>query len=276
MKQPELGKKVAEIRIALGTTQDELSRSCNLSLRTIQRIESGLVDPRSYTLKVIGDKLGYNFYYSKQKSNKMNSFLKGIKNFILQIIQLFNLKTNTMKKLSILSVALVLTSLGIIMLSTDSKAQKPETKFTTSNSRGIIYMFPRNMKLKISNTSDTACYSVGKFLIQEYKNKLFLNRKYVGQANIGDTVIFENGKLVLEKPFGTVTSTIGNGIVYKFPKNLNVENISVQDGAENFYIGNYHVKESQRKIFLNGIYKGIAYANDTVVIANGDITIKSF
>ena len=276
MKQPELGKKVAEIRIAKGITQDELSQSCNLSLRTIQRIESGLVNPRSYTLKLIGEKLGYNFYYSERKSKRTSSLLKGINNFILQIIQLFNLKTNTMKKLSILSATFILTSFGIIMLSTDIKAQKTETEFTTSNSRGIVYMFPRGMKLKISNTSDTACYSVGEILIQEYKNKLFMNRKFVGKANIGDTVVFENGKLVLEKPFGTVTSTNGNGIIYQFPKNLNVKNISVQEGAENFFIGNYHVKEFQRKIFLNGAYKGLANLNDTVVIANGDITIKSF
>lgn len=276
MEQPELGKKVAEIRNAKGMTQDELSQKCNLSLRTIQRIESGLVNPRSYSLKLIGEELGYNFYYSEKKSKKMSSLSKGVNHFILQIIQLFNLKTNPVKKLSILSATFILTSLGIFMLCTDSKAQKTESKYTCSNGRGIIFMFPKGMKLQISNTSDTANYQIGEFLVQEYERNLFLNRSFVGRANVGDTVILNNGKLILEKPFGTVTSTNGNGIIYQFPKNLKVKNLTVQDGAENFYIGNYHVRELNRKIFLDGVYKGLAHLNDTVVITNGDIIIKTF
>lgn len=276
MEQPELGRKVAEIRNAVGMTQDELSRKCNLSLRTIQRIESGLVNPRSYSLKLIGEKLGYDFYYSEKKSKKMSSLSTEINNLILQIIQLFNLKTNTMKKLSILSATFILTSLGIFMLCTDSNAQKTESKYTSSNGRGIIYLFPKGVKLQISNTKDTANYQIGELLVQEYQRNLFLNRKYVGQANIGDTIILDNGKLILEKPFGTVISTNGNDIIYQFPKNLKVKNLSIQDGAENFYIGNYHVRELDRKIFLNGVYKGLAYSNDTVVIKNGDIMIKTF
>jgi transcriptional regulator with XRE-family HTH domain len=276
MEQPELGRKVAEIRNAVGMTQDELSQKCNLSLRTIQRIESGIVNPRSYSLKLIGEKLGYDFYNSEKKSKKMSSLFKGINNLILQIIQLFNLKTNTMTKLSILSATFILTSLGIFMLSTDSNAQKTESKYTSSNGRGIIYLFPKGVKLQISNTRDTANYQIGEFLVQEYQRNLFLNRKYVGQANIGDTIVLDNGKLILEKPFGTVTSTNGNDIVYQFPKNLKVKNLSIQDGAENFNIGNYHVRELDRKIFLNGVYKGLANSNDTVVIKNGDIMIKTF
>ncbi len=276
MEQPELGRKVAEIRNAVGMTQDELSQKCSLSLRTIQRIESGLVNPRSYSLKLIGEKIGYDFYNSEKKSKKMSSLFKGINNLILQIIQLFNLKTNTMTKLSILSATFILTSLGIFMLSTDSNAQKTESKYTSSNGRGIIYLFPKEVKLQISNTRDTANYQIGEFLVQEYQRNLFLNRKYVGQANIGDTIILDNGKLIFEKSFGTVTSTNGNDIVYQFPKNLKVKNLSIQDGAENFNIGNYHIRELDRKIFLNGVYKGLANSNDTVVIKNGDIMIKTF
>ena len=98
MEQPELGRKVSEIRNAIGLTQDDLSKNCNLSLRTIQRIESGLVNPRSYTLKVIGENLDYNFYYSKKRSKKFSFPRNGINILFLQIIQLFNLKTNTMRK----------------------------------------------------------------------------------------------------------------------------------------------------------------------------------
>jgi transcriptional regulator with XRE-family HTH domain len=40
MKQPKLGKKILELRQSRGLTQSELAENCNLSLRTVQRIES--------------------------------------------------------------------------------------------------------------------------------------------------------------------------------------------------------------------------------------------
>ncbi|EOG6895302.1 helix-turn-helix domain-containing protein, partial [Flavobacterium psychrophilum] len=51
MKQPELGKKILELRHSKGLTQNELAEKCNLSIRTIQRIELGEVIPRSFTIK---------------------------------------------------------------------------------------------------------------------------------------------------------------------------------------------------------------------------------
>jgi transcriptional regulator with XRE-family HTH domain len=53
MKQPELGKKILELRKAKGFTQEELVDKCNISVRTLQRIETGEVTPRSYTIKTI-------------------------------------------------------------------------------------------------------------------------------------------------------------------------------------------------------------------------------
>lgn len=60
MTQPELGKKIAELRKAKGLTQEELVDLCNISVRTIQRIETGEVTPRSYTVKTILGALGYD------------------------------------------------------------------------------------------------------------------------------------------------------------------------------------------------------------------------
>jgi transcriptional regulator with XRE-family HTH domain len=59
MKQPELGRKVAELRKARGLTQEELVERCNVTVRTIQRIEAGEVTPRPYTLKALFEALGY-------------------------------------------------------------------------------------------------------------------------------------------------------------------------------------------------------------------------
>ncbi len=53
MKQPELGKKLAELRQHKNLTQEELVEACNVSVRTIQRIESGEVMPRISTVKIL-------------------------------------------------------------------------------------------------------------------------------------------------------------------------------------------------------------------------------
>lgn len=60
MKQPELGNKISELRKSKGLTQEELVEKCNISVRTIQRIEAGEVTPRSYTIKTILSALDYD------------------------------------------------------------------------------------------------------------------------------------------------------------------------------------------------------------------------
>jgi len=58
MKQPELGRKILELRKQKGFTQEELVEQCNINVRTIQRIEAGEVMPRTFTLKTILNVLG--------------------------------------------------------------------------------------------------------------------------------------------------------------------------------------------------------------------------
>ncbi|MBP8759699.1 MAG: helix-turn-helix transcriptional regulator, partial [Parabacteroides sp.] len=40
---------------AKGLTQEEVAEKCGITIRTIQRIESGLVEPRVYTIKIISE-----------------------------------------------------------------------------------------------------------------------------------------------------------------------------------------------------------------------------
>ena len=61
MNQPDLGLKVAELRQQKGLTQERLAELCEVSARTIQRIESGEVDPRAYTLHCLGEALEFDF-----------------------------------------------------------------------------------------------------------------------------------------------------------------------------------------------------------------------
>lgn len=129
--QPDLGKKIAELRKAKGFTQEELVEKCNLSVRTLQRIESGEVAPRSYTIRLIFTALDYNIHETAE--NKTNEF--GKTGFVLSnwpgqlyryVFELFNLKTNPMKKITILAVTLSFIFVGIFVLCSESKAQKAE------------------------------------------------------------------------------------------------------------------------------------------------------
>jgi uncharacterized Tic20 family protein/DNA-binding Xre family transcriptional regulator len=61
MDQPDLGLKVSDLRQQKGLTQEQLAERCEVSPRTIQRIESGEVDPRAYTLHCLSTVLEFDF-----------------------------------------------------------------------------------------------------------------------------------------------------------------------------------------------------------------------
>lgn len=98
MKQPELGKRIFELRKQHGLTQEELVERCNISVRTIQRIESGEVTPRSFTVKSILNALGlelsevfseeaFLLNWSKKELSKLNiSWIAGIFVTVLFIV----------------------------------------------------------------------------------------------------------------------------------------------------------------------------------------------
>tara|TARA_R110002073_G_scaffold8207_1_gene45701 strand:- start:139702 stop:140517 length:816 start_codon:yes stop_codon:yes gene_type:complete len=76
MKQPDLGKKISELRKQKGFTQEELVDKCNINVRTIQRIEAGDVTPRSFTVKTILEALGLDagafFEDNSHEENKIH------------------------------------------------------------------------------------------------------------------------------------------------------------------------------------------------------------
>ncbi|MCB2178816.1 helix-turn-helix domain-containing protein [bacterium] len=61
MKQPDLGLRVSELRQQKGFTQEKLAELCEVSTRTIQRIEAGEVDPRSFTINRLNEVLDFDF-----------------------------------------------------------------------------------------------------------------------------------------------------------------------------------------------------------------------
>lgn len=93
MKQSALGKKIFEIRNQKGITQKELADSCNVDIRTIQRIEAGEVVPRMSTLKLISDILDIELYSCNEIELKpKNEFISKILliTLITGIISLIN------------------------------------------------------------------------------------------------------------------------------------------------------------------------------------------
>lgn len=60
MKQPDLGLKVSELRKEKGFTQEQLAEFCEITPRTIQRIESGEVEPRAFTRNSLSNVLEFD------------------------------------------------------------------------------------------------------------------------------------------------------------------------------------------------------------------------
>jgi uncharacterized Tic20 family protein len=71
MNQPDLGRKVAELRQQKGFTQEQLAEKCEVNPRTIQRIESGEVDPRTYTLQCLSKELDFDFYKDDSQGDSL-------------------------------------------------------------------------------------------------------------------------------------------------------------------------------------------------------------
>lgn len=69
----KIGQEIRKLRQQKGITQEELAERTNLSVRTIQRIENGEVDPRAYTLQTIASALDVDFEVLNQIRDEENS-----------------------------------------------------------------------------------------------------------------------------------------------------------------------------------------------------------
>jgi transcriptional regulator with XRE-family HTH domain len=72
MEKLDFGKKLIDVRKAKGLTQEEVAEKCKITVRTIQRVESGLVQPRAYTIKTISDVLGFDFFETSDTGYVVN------------------------------------------------------------------------------------------------------------------------------------------------------------------------------------------------------------
>jgi transcriptional regulator with XRE-family HTH domain/ketosteroid isomerase-like protein len=208
MKQPELGKKIVELRKSKGLTQEELVEKCNLNVRTLQRIESGEVTPRSFTIKTIFTALDCSIYDS---SESINRFIKTgfiVSNWLGQlyryVFDLFNLKTNTMKKISILSIVIIAVILGVSSLTSETFGQS-DSKVTKiiekTNSDFLKWFNSGEINSLVELYRDDACLvsrGCGKEFIKNYYSIESTRYKFTEikatSVSVSDTIAVEKGK----------------------------------------------------------------------------------
>jgi len=170
IKQPELGKKIADLRKVKVMTQEALVEKCNLNVRTLQRIESGESTPRIDTLRLIFEALEYSF---EESEDGKGLFLKWLEQFYTSFIDLFKLKTNTMKKISILTLitAIVVLLFIVVQLLTATKTdaeimgQTTESYHTDDPSQIVIPKNPWMGELEITNFSQGTGFSENELFI---------------------------------------------------------------------------------------------------------------
>jgi len=146
MEQPNFGKRISELRKAKGLTHEELAEQSKISVRTLQRIESGVVTQRAYTIRVI-------YAVLKVDSSFMKLHFEHVKD-------LFNLKKNTMKKVSILLVAVLATGFGLSTKERKFRWNRTGSslinyvnrRFLILNQTGMLYrMNPSHQATEIGN-----------------------------------------------------------------------------------------------------------------------------
>ncbi|EAR12588.1 hypothetical protein PI23P_08180 [Polaribacter irgensii 23-P] len=120
------GKELIKARKARGLTQAEVAEKCNVTIRTIQRIESGEVTPRSSTIKIISKFLEVDFFEISNQNLKLKN------NTVFWYLKyLFYFKTNAMKKILILSAFILILAFICFKISTheaQSKSPKKDQK----------------------------------------------------------------------------------------------------------------------------------------------------
>lgn len=205
IQQPELGKRIADYRKSKGLTQEELVEKCNLSVRTLQRIEAGEVTPRIYTVRLILEVLELDYENTLSFENKDDKGQKQswLEQFYIGLMDLFNLKTNTMKKISVLSLAIFAILLGMNSLmhktfgQSDGKVKKAIEK---TNADFITWFNEGDINSLVELYRDDACLvsrGCGKEYIYNYytneATKFRFTEIKATSVSVGDTIAVEKG-----------------------------------------------------------------------------------
>ena len=192
MKQPQLGKKIIELRLDKGLTQTELAEKCNISLRTIQRIESSEVTPRSYTLKLIFNALDFDGFNS---SNKNSSIKPENSN---------NSRKNVIRNILLFLTTSIVSLLVFKLVSNSNKQSTKEVTEIIHNNQSNIKRWMNNKQvdsvLTLYNDNTSILNSVyGKIQIRQMMNDIVNNDYELIEynsisINVSDTIAVEKYK----------------------------------------------------------------------------------
>lgn len=251
MSQPNLGKRIADLRKAKGLTQEELVQKCNISVRTLQRIESGEGSPRSYTLRIILDALDYSQMDSIEiGSNKIGSIISfRLEQFYRYFIDLFNLKTKTMKKLTILLIMFSAIIFGLFLLITESNAQK-ENKNDSQVTEKSSSKQATSKEMSFSNFYCEGCFD----------DKDDIIGRDVKFTNNGVTV---NVRLIkLNKKTREFNAGLVKGKLFENKVEITLVQEMLNDGTIKYTADK--VEKSEDKIILKGNAKLTTSHNDSI------------
>lgn len=178
MEKLVFGKKLIEVRKAKGLTQEEVAEKCGITVRTIQRIESGLVEPRTFTIKIISETLGFDFFETSNAGYEVikesqSSNLESPK-VLWHLKDLFNLKTKTMKKITILTTSLLfIVFLGFSLLKVEAQSGNNKKQKSIT----ITYNKDKSIKrIEVAFTKDLSLDSL--IQIRNELNSLHITIKY--------------------------------------------------------------------------------------------------
>ena len=160
MRKLDFGIKLIEVRKARGLTQEDVAEKCKITVRTIQRIEAGVVKPRVYTIKIISDILGIDCFYDTSNTgydvNIANRDSNLERHAILwYLTDLFNFKTKAMKKISILTMSSFMIGFTSFVMVSKTNAQSDKNVF---KSIAVQYNVDKSIKRIEARFSNNLTY----------------------------------------------------------------------------------------------------------------------
>lgn len=192
--QPSLGELLVALRKKKGWTQEELVEACHVSVRTIQRIESGDVTPRESTVKLLLEALDYQPEEWKEFSTKDESNVSPSK--FLNIMFALNLPENQLKKsfhdawiAGIIYLLLFVIDSGVEIFVEFNGSIFPEVPYLTLKiaSLGTYFLFMRGM-VSLAHLFENRLLRVAAYL------SMAMTTLYYGS----DVVIFFSGSYLDE------------------------------------------------------------------------------
>ena len=185
MENQDFREKLIEFRKVRGLTQEDVSKMCKITVRTIQRLESGKVKPRAYTIKAISDNLGISFFDTSNGDTRKEEHQSNRKkqSFYSYAKDLFNLKTNAMQKISILSAPFLFIGFALFfILNSETNAQTNDYSSSLNNFSFDLYHETKVEKENLFLSPISTYYTLlmayegsKKKTKQEFEKVLYLN-----------------------------------------------------------------------------------------------------